>query len=102
MITAIDGTTVQSVGDVEKQVRAAGLSGRPLVLQLARGSDQVQVTLRPARDKDGQYRLGLYIRDTAAGVGTLTFYDPKTRRFAPWATSSPTSTRASPFASAMA
>lgn len=81
VITAIDGTTVQSVGDVEKQVRAAGLSGRPIVLKLARGSDQVQVTLRPARDKDGQYRLGLYIRDTAAGVGTLTFYDPKTRRF---------------------
>lgn len=81
VITAIDGTAVQSVGDVEARVRAAGATGRPIVLKLARGSDQVQVTLRPARDKDGQYRLGLYIRDSAAGVGTLTFYDPKTRRF---------------------
>jgi len=30
---------------------------------------------------DGAYRIGLYLRDSAAGVGTLTFYDPETRRY---------------------
>ncbi|MNN09403.1 SpoIVB peptidase precursor [compost metagenome] len=33
--------------------------------------------MNPAYDKsDGAWRLGLYIRDSAAGVGTLTFYAP--------------------------
>ncbi len=40
------------------------------------------VKLIPILDQKSQsYRLGLYIRDSAAGVGTLTFYDPKTKKY---------------------
>ncbi len=28
-----------------------------------------------------RYRIGLYVRDGAAGVGTLTFFDPKTKKY---------------------
>lgn len=28
-----------------------------------------------------RYRMGLYVRDAAAGVGTLTFYDPASRKY---------------------
>ena len=38
--------------------------------------------LTPAFDKkDKSYRMGLYIRDSAAGVGTLTFYDPQSKKY---------------------
>ncbi len=28
------------------------------------------------------YRIGLYVRDTAAGIGTMTFYNPETKKYA--------------------
>ena len=31
--------------------------------------------------QDGKYRLGIWVRDSTAGVGTLTFYDPVTKIF---------------------
>ena len=33
-------------------------------------------------DSDNEYKLGLWVRDAAAGVGTLTFYEPSTGNFA--------------------
>ena len=44
---------------------------------LQRGKETVKTRLTPAYDAEDQaWRLGLYIRDSAAGVGTLTFYAP--------------------------
>ena len=37
------------------------------------------VNIVPAKTKDDEYKLGLWVRDAAAGVGTLTFYEPSTR-----------------------
>jgi stage IV sporulation protein B len=33
-------------------------------------------------DSDSRYKIGLWVRDSTAGVGTLTFYDSKTKKFA--------------------
>ncbi len=38
------------------------------------------ITLKAAKD-DGKYKLGLLVRDSAAGIGTLTFYNPDTNVF---------------------
>lgn len=38
--------------------------------------------VKPVKSKDNQYKIGLWIRDSTAGVGTLTFYDNKTGTFA--------------------
>src|SRR5690625_1556910 len=32
-------------------------------------------------DKENEYKIGLYIRDSAAGIGTMSFYDPKTKKY---------------------
>ena len=38
--------------------------------------------LTPIKALDGTYKLGLWVRDSAAGIGTLTFYEPSTGNFA--------------------
>lgn len=41
------------------------------------------MTFQPACSiSDGKFRAGLWIRDSSAGVGTLTFYEPESRVFA--------------------
>lgn len=43
----------------------------------------METTLLPVRSKvDGTYKAGLWVRDSTAGIGTLTFYDPSTQEFA--------------------
>jgi stage IV sporulation protein B len=77
MIISIDGTPVNQVEKVAPLTDAAGKSGKPLNLIVMRRGEKLDVQLTPAYDiLDQSYRLGLYIRDSAAGVGTLTFYAP--------------------------
>ncbi|KIL38511.1 serine peptidase [Gordoniibacillus kamchatkensis] len=77
LIMKINGKSSNDVSKVADIVNEAGQSKKPLELTIARGSDTVNIKLQPAYDiVDKAYRLGLYIRDSAAGVGTLTFYAP--------------------------
>jgi len=47
-------------------------------LVIKRNGEMINVTLTPVKNNLGSYQIGLWVRDIAAGVGTLTFYDPKT------------------------
>jgi len=77
LITRIDGDDVREVSAVAKLVERAGKENRPLQLSIRRNGHVLERAVKPAYDKeDRAWRLGLYIRDSAAGVGTLTFYAP--------------------------
>jgi len=82
MILKINGKSIKEIEEVGKMVKEAGEKKKPLSLLVARGEDKMEVELTPVLDvKDKAYRMGLYIRDSAAGVGTLTFYDPKSKKY---------------------
>ncbi len=73
---------INDMNDVKRMVNEAGQKNEPIQLLVVRGKEKVTLTLTPAKDvKDREYRMGLYIRDSAAGVGTLTFYEPQTRSY---------------------
>lgn len=77
LIKKINGKESKDVSKVAELVTKAGESKTPLDLTILRNNEEIQVKLQPAYDiVDKSYRLGLYIRDSAAGVGTLTFYAP--------------------------
>ncbi|MCM3171363.1 SpoIVB peptidase [Paenibacillus sp. MER 99-2] len=77
LITHMDGKRLDGVGGVAEAVERAGKSKKGIDVVLKRGEETVKTRLTPAYDADDQtWRLGLYIRDSAAGVGTLTFYAP--------------------------
>lgn len=77
LITEINGKRVNDVSKVSKFVKEAGEKSKELTLTIERDGKTLTKKLIPAQDKEDQsYRLGLYIRDSAAGVGTLTFFAP--------------------------
>lgn len=77
LIVAINGQPLNDVTKVASLAAEAGKTGQPLQLDVRRGKLLFRTSLSPAFDKEDQkWRLGLYIRDSAAGVGTLTFYAP--------------------------
>lgn len=84
-LLSIDGHPIQRPSDVERWTQLAGRQGRAVRLELERGSERLTLTVRPVRVEEGgqeRYLLGIVLRETTAGVGTLTFYHPKERVFA--------------------
>lgn len=79
-IMKVNDVAIQNMEQVGKLVNESGNKGEPVRLEVIRGKEKLDVKIKPAYDeKEKTYRLGVYIRDSAAGVGTLTFYDPKTK-----------------------
>lgn len=77
LIVSINGIPITDVNQMADWVTKSGETKVPLELTIKRNEEQLNVKLQPAYDVlDKVYRLGLYIRDSAAGVGTLTFYAP--------------------------
>jgi stage IV sporulation protein B len=82
MITEINGKHIEQMTDVAPYVQEAGKSGTPLDLVVNRENVKLTTKLQPMLDKDEKtYKLGLYIRDSAAGIGTMTFYDPESKKY---------------------
>ncbi|BAD40818.1 SpoIVB peptidase [Symbiobacterium thermophilum] len=81
-ILAIDGRPVRGEDHAVHLFQEAGRRGREITLTVRRGDERLERTVKPVREKEtGRWRVGLYIRDGASGVGTLTFYHPPTRKF---------------------
>jgi len=51
-------------------------NGEPVVLTIDRGGEVFDLKITPAKNKDGYYKLGIWVRDNAQGVGTMTYVTP--------------------------
>ena len=56
--------------------------GNSLEIKYVREGEEHSTNLSPAKTKENEYKLGLWVRDAAAGVGTISFYEPETGNFA--------------------
>ena len=72
----------RKIGTVRDLVDAvANSEGRPLSLSVLRDDKTVRLTVSPVRYDGGNWQLGIFVRDNAAGIGTVTFVDPETGAF---------------------
>lgn len=82
VILKINNQEIKQMEEITPFVKEAGEQDKPIQLLIKRGNETMKKKLIPAFDKNEQaYRIGLYIRDSAAGIGTMTFYDPKTKKY---------------------
>ena len=77
-ICCVNGAEIAGSSDIQEAV--AHCNGEFLTLTVLRGEETNQYAITPAKTQNG-YSLGLLIRDGAAGIGTITFYDPETGRY---------------------
>ncbi|MBP1560802.1 MAG: SpoIVB peptidase [Oscillospiraceae bacterium] len=81
IIKTVNGKSVNSNGDIEEIITDS--SGKPLKIDLVRNGSQITVNVVPEIcAADNSYRIGLWVRDSSAGIGTITFYNPETKVFA--------------------
>ncbi len=79
-IDEINGQAVNSVDEFTQLLAQAG--GEPVELTISGESGTRTAEVTPVLDPhDNSYRLGAWVRDSTAGVGTLSFYDPETAHY---------------------
>ena len=79
-VICIGETTTENNDAVKDALEAAA---GPVEVVYIRDGEQRQTTLTPLWDAaSGQWRAGMWVRDSSAGVGTLTFADPERGVFA--------------------
>ncbi|WP_018931655.1 SpoIVB peptidase [Gracilibacillus lacisalsi] len=81
-IISINDKSISNMEEVAPIVKEAGENNKSLDVEIKRGQQTIETDLTPQYDiKEEDYRIGLYIRDSAAGIGTMTFYDPATEKY---------------------
>lgn len=79
-ILKLNGVPVKDSEHVASIVNSS--DGKLIKLTLLRKSKEIDIKVKPIKSKeDGQYKIGVWIRDSTAGVGTLTFYNPYNNTF---------------------
>ncbi len=70
-IMAVNG---QEISEKEELIELVnGCKGEEVVLDLERNGESIQVEVDPVQTKEGDYKLGIWVRDNTQGIGTLTF-----------------------------
>ena len=80
LIVSAGGREVRSNDDLTTAIQAA--NGRPLPVVYRRGGAQYTAELVPVKDEQGDYKAGVWVRDSGAGIGTMSFIDPAHGTFA--------------------
>ena len=70
-IVSVNGETVSGKEELVEKIDHYG--ARKEVLGIRRNREYIEVALQPVRSGEGNYMLGIWVRDDLAGVGTLTY-----------------------------
>lgn len=78
-IVKVNNNTISSTDELIKNVNMS--NGEKIEIQYIHDEETKECSIMPVKTEDEEYKLGLWVRDSAAGVGTVTFYEPSTQKF---------------------
>ena len=79
-ITHVNGVEITSTNKLVEEINKT--LGEEIELTFNHKEEIKTGRVKPIKNKDDKYKLGLWVRDSAAGVGTVTFYNEDTKCFA--------------------
>ena len=79
MIIGVEEKEISNTEDLVKTVNKS--KGKQLEIKYVRNGETLECSIQPAQTSTEEYKLGLWVRDSAAGIGTVSFYEPKSKTF---------------------
>ena len=76
IVLSCNGRNMTSSGEFVGMVKSS--DGKPVELKCIRDGVYFDVKLNPQLSEDDEYKIGMWVRDGADGIGTLTFIDKST------------------------
>lgn len=80
MIKSINGNNIYNTNQLVNIINES--NGESMSIKYQRELEEIYTTITPVKVADGTYMIGLWVRDAAAGIGTLTYYEEATKTFA--------------------
>lgn len=80
MIISVNETAITCTADLIQTVNKS--KGEGIDIKYIRDGKEFLTEITPVKTTSNEYKLGLWVRDAAAGVGTITYYEPSTGNFA--------------------
>lgn len=74
-IRKVEGTTVGNIDQVVQLLQKK--KSRKVTLEVVRGGNTIQIKLEKILAKDGEYKIGVWLREDTEGIGTLSFVTDK-------------------------
>lgn len=78
-IIKINNNQIDSTEDLIKNVNMS--KGNNIKINYIHENQTKECSIKPVETGKSEYKIGLWVRDSAAGVGTVTFYEPSTKTF---------------------
>lgn len=78
-IIKVNETEINSTEELVETVNSS--QGRDIQIKFIHDEETKECSITPVETRSHEYKLGLWVRDSAAGVGTVTFYEPSTKTF---------------------
>lgn len=81
VILKVNDQPITSTDQFENIINRSG--GNDVILTVMRQNQEITLPLTPTTNEKGSnYSAGIWVRDSSAGIGTMTFFDPATKMFA--------------------
>ena len=82
VIKKIENSEIKSVADICRVTNKDDCKDKDLNVELCRNGETIFTTIKNTYDKNSRlYKLGLWVKDDASGIGTLTFVKEEDNRF---------------------
>lgn len=78
-ILEINKQLIEDIDNLKEVVNNS--DGKELELTLLRNGNVLNTNIVPVEVENKKYQLGLWVKDAATGVGTITFYEPESKSF---------------------
>ncbi len=79
-IIEVNGNIVNNTFELVKNISKS--NGQEIEIKFVRNGEEKTCKITPVKNKQEEYKIGLWVRDSAGGVGTVTFYNEETKSFA--------------------
>lgn len=80
LITKAGDTVLNEKEDLITAIENTG--GKEITLELKRNGEETSINVVPVLSiEDSTYKLGIWVRDSTQGIGTVTYYNPETNKF---------------------
>ncbi len=82
IILEIDNNKVEVENDIVNYLNGKNIKDDMVNVLVERAGNRINISVKPALSSDEKtYKLGLWVRNSITGVGTMTFFDPKSKTF---------------------
>lgn len=79
IITQVNSQEVNFTEDLPVIVNES--NGNSITLTIVRDNKEIVKNIIPVNTGDDSYKIGVWVRDSSAGIGTMTFYHPESHAF---------------------